>query len=907
VRTVPSPRPAYDGRVSRLIGPDDGVAVLLDLFRQGEHRLAPTVLVGARSEVLSPLHGALAVHPGGIVRVRPGPHSASGDLRRALAEAVGASPYGPTAERLSQIFHAGAPGTVVVVDDALHADAESLRALIEFTTSAANPGVHVVLLRERTTHDAASDVTALLDGLTGTTLVVRPVSEAEAVRFAADLDIVLDRRTAERLVAHTAGEERAVIDLLLEVPRMLWRAAPRDLPAPHYVAARVTRSLAAMSPAARTLIETIAVLAQPVDTADALKVAALDEPLSALDDGCRSGLLVVVETDTASLAMSPNPMVRRAVLDHMGRRRRSQLHRRAALVLAAANDRLRHRAAASIAPDAGLAGELDAAAEASSCEDNWAETAELLGMAARLTDEADLKANRRLRAIDARIAAGDTLAAGDLIAQVGRISESPLHDAVLGYFAVVKGSSSEADSRLARAWRDVDADATPALAAMICQRYVLHALFSWRPQEVVAWADLALDLVAGDGPVATEARAIRGLGLGASGLIDAGLDAYDQLSGLHEAQGHRTVMGRGWLCLAAGRVDEAKTALLSSLPTHESAGSLRISLWAHAWLARVLFLTGEWEQAIDTARRGLDLVHRSGMTFFIPLLEWTVSQIRALRGEDERAAESLQRGSSLSSDYRVMQLPSALARASVAEASADYRGVLRALQPFAEQDIHDPVNEPGFWPWADVYANALVMEGELDRAEDLLTQHEALARERDSVVTLARLAVPHGRLLAARGRMDEARELFENGLHRIEGLPLEFDRVRLWFAYGQSLRRAGKRREADAALLTARQLFARLGATRYVERCDREIAAAGIGMQRGIPDAAELTAQELVVAGLVVQGKSNREVAAEIFLSAKTVQYHLTRIYAKLGIRSRGELAARFRPSDTATAMANDG
>jgi ATP/maltotriose-dependent transcriptional regulator MalT len=242
----------------------------------------------------------------------------------------------------------------------------------------------------------------------------------------------------------------------------------------------------------------------------------------------------------------------------------------------------------------------------------------------------------------------------------------------------------------------------------------------------------------------------------------------------------------------------------------------------------------------------------------------------------------------------------------VAEASADYRGVLRALKPLAEQDIRDPVNEPEFWPWADVYANALVMEGELDRAEHVIRQHEELARERDSVVALARLAVPHGRLLAARGRIDEAREMFERGLDRIDGLPWEFDRARLWFAYGQSLRRAGKRREADAALLSARQLFARLSATRYVERCDREIAAAGIGTQRGVPDDVELTAQESVVAGLVVQGKSNREVAAEIFLSAKTVQYHLTRIYAKLGIRSRGELTARLGASATGNAVDAD-
>src|SRR5690606_21404888 len=113
-------------------------------------------------------------------------------------------------------------------------------------------------------------------------------------------------------------------------------------------------------------------------------------------------------------------------------------------------------------------------------------------------------------------------------------------------------------------------------------------------------------------------------------------------------------------------------------------------------------------------------------------------------------------------------------------------------------------------------------------------------------------------------------------------LPLRYDQARVNFAYGQTLRRAGKRRDADVALSTARELFAGLGAATYVSRCDRELKAGG---QPGARADTELTPQEQAVSQLVARGLSNREVAAELYVSTKTVQYHLTRIYAKLGIR----------------------
>jgi len=272
-------------------------------------------------------------------------------------------------------------------------------------------------------------------------------------------------------------------------------------------------------------------------------------------------------------------------------------------------------------------------------------------------------------------------------------------------------------------------------------------------------------------------------------------------------------------------------------------------------------------------------------------VHWTGAQIQALRGNWDAAHEHLQKGSASPHDYEVMLLPSAMARAHFAEAQADYDTVLRALEPLVH--LRADIDEPGFWPWHDVYANALVVTNRVAEADAFLRPHERLAAERRHRSTCARLGYVRGRISGALGDIDAAKEHFEGALSQLHGMPLPYERARVNFAYGQTLRRAGKRREADLVLHNARDAFAALGARSYTERCDRELKAGGLHARRG--DLTELTGQERAVAKLVAEGMSNKQVAVELYVSVKTVQFHLTRVYSKLGISSRGELAARFR------------
>jgi DNA-binding CsgD family transcriptional regulator len=246
-----------------------------------------------------------------------------------------------------------------------------------------------------------------------------------------------------------------------------------------------------------------------------------------------------------------------------------------------------------------------------------------------------------------------------------------------------------------------------------------------------------------------------------------------------------------------------------------------------------------------------------------------------------------------------MFVPAAMARAHYAEAKADYDRVFRALAPLAHLRSRGSVDEPGFWPWPDIYANALVMTNRADAADAFLAPHEAVAAQRQHRSTMARLGYVRGRIHGTWGNIEAARDSFDAALGHLEALPLPYDRARVNFAYGQTLRRAGKRRDADAVLQTAREAYAALGATTYVRQCDRELKAGGLNVKRANTAIDQLTAQEQAVAELVARGMSNKEAAGELFVSVKTIQFHLTRIYTKLGIRTRSELAAQYRGLST--------
>jgi DNA-binding NarL/FixJ family response regulator len=128
---------------------------------------------------------------------------------------------------------------------------------------------------------------------------------------------------------------------------------------------------------------------------------------------------------------------------------------------------------------------------------------------------------------------------------------------------------------------------------------------------------------------------------------------------------------------------------------------------------------------------------------------------------------------------------------------------------------------------------------------------------------------------------------------------MPFDAALAWLAYGTHLRRRGSRRAAAQELQRALETFVALGAAPYVERTETELAACGLRPRRRGPTLPTLTPRELAVAHLVADGLTNREIAARLVVSTKTVEYHLGNAFTKLGVRSRAQLVARLAVSDT--------
>jgi DNA-binding CsgD family transcriptional regulator len=831
---------------------------------------------------------------------------------RMLAGRVGALPVdepisvgGRLLELISEL-NAKRP-VVLVIDDAQWADMDSLRALLfALRRLVADPVLTLLTVRSEDIARLPEGLRRLAGGQHGTTLQLGALAASDVRELATSMGLrEFPHRAAQRLQTHTRGNPLYVRALLAEVPEDRWRDWRPALPAPRAFASLVLRRLESCSPATRQLVEAAAVLGGTAPLTTAAAVGQVEDALSALEEAALVDLLSSAEEIGVRTVVFPHPLVQAAVYGHLGPHRRARLHARAAGLVEDEAAALRHRVAAAGAPDPHLASELAQFARREANAGAWASAASALVEASRLAPGRTQREAHLLQAVDAMVSAGDLVQASTFAREVMGFPAGAMRDAAVGYLAIVRGRPGEADNLLHRAWDGVDAVREPSVAATIAQRLALHAVGRLRGREVVEWAHRAIELAAPGEPVRAEAQAVLGLGLAWQGHLAEGLtvheDALAEISAPDEsALPPRIKMARGWLRLADDDLIGARTELMETAPAALSRGSIRIALWTYSWLALADFMIGGWDESIVDAERAAALLGESGHAWLRPLVHWAAAVVPAARGDWQSAEEHVRLAVAQTGDYEIMIVGAGLARAQLAASRGDNEGVLRALEPLTVIEPRDAIDEPGFWPWRDLYGDALVSAGQLDEAEGFLGPWEALADERGRRVEIARFARVRGRLESARGHATEAEAAFQHGLERLGQLPLPFERALLELAHGQALRRHGKRRLAAAQLQAASDRLATLDARPYLERCERELIACGLApAERRTFDPTRLTAQELAVARLVAEGLSNRQVAAELFVSIKTVQFHLTHIYSKLGVSSRAELAARLRDDGT--------
>ncbi|GGG53946.1 LuxR family transcriptional regulator [Kocuria dechangensis] len=806
-----------------------------------------------------------------------------------------------------------ARGTVVVtVDDVHRLDEESLRILVFVMRRLHGKRVMFVLTLDP--GQAGRVPTGVLDFLTGHQVIripLEPLAPHQVQDLARQLfGLDLSATAAHGLVRHTGGVPQQIVELLNELPEDTWQSWFPSLPASSRVRARVRSVLGDASPALADVAEAVSVLGHSAGLAEVTHVSGVQDVMPPLDEGHRAGLLRLSVDQARSVVEFFEPGAAEAVYEEVVPSRRIELHRRAAATVQDEGERLGHRVSATPGPDEPLAEELEDFARRQAMVGAWQDVSTALFSASRLSADPRARNDRLLRAVDALVGSGNIAQADMWAAAVDAMPSSPLRSSVLGYLSTVSGQNRSAGTQLEMAWRTCNPEQDPGAAAQIAQRFTLHGVASWDGPLITRWAETAMSLTDPGTPAHIESEAIYGLGLFAQGRLREAERSYETAfrHAAENAQKQRVQMGAGWLALRADDVETALVNFEAAAPTEYRGGSLRISLWAEAWLARTQLVLGNWDAAAATVARASVRLETSRMPLIRPLLYWTAAELWSMRGDWDRARHYVSQSAVQPGTYRAMQVPASLARARFHEARADYESALAVLQPLTDIDPWTD-ERVSFWPWQDTYVNALVMTDQLDAADAFLTGFERLRREREIPSDQARMSWARGRLVAAQGDPDTAREHFEAALGHLRGLNRPYLRARISFAYGQSMRRAGKRRLASSVLRAARDLYDSLGATTYVDRCDRELKATGLDVGN-LPDPADpvlaavgrtqiqLTAQEQAVAELVSAGATNKETARALFLAEKTVQYHLTRIYGKLGIRSRSELAARYRPAD---------
>jgi ATP/maltotriose-dependent transcriptional regulator MalT len=356
---------------------------------------------------------------------------------------------------------------------------------------------------------------------------------------------------------------------------------------------------------------------------------------------------------------------------------------------------------------------------------------------------------------------------------------------------------------------------------------------------------------------------------------------------------------KGFLLMGEGDLGRARAAFEASAAQSLGQGLLVVAALSLSGLTRVNHLAGEWDQAVVSAERALPLAIESEDRWIVGQAHWAASYVPCGRGEWEVAEAHVRAIHDQAPTFERHIAAAAIAAAGLAAAQDRPEDVLRALEPLAAMEGADGVDDPAFLPWHHLEAHALVDGGRLEDAEPSIARAEALAAARANPLLAARLAHARARMHFARHDHAQAIEALEQAHATVEPLGMPYERALIDLARGQVLRRSGERRAAASVLVAAHACFSRLGAQPALQRCEHELAACGLAPSaRKTRDYTALTPQELAVTRLVVSGMTNREVAGELMLSTKTVEFHLSNIYTKLGVRGRSELRARARANE---------
>jgi DNA-binding CsgD family transcriptional regulator len=840
------------------------------------------------------------------------PQLASGPAASADPLSVGEELLGLLADR------SAAAGLVVVVEDLQWADQPSARALLFACRRLACERVLVVGSgRPQHLGRLGEGWTRFLTGDRRCARLALPrLSAAELTDLAAALGrglpgAGLSGRSLRRVADHSRGNPLFARAMLTELPDQVLEGTDDGMYLPASLAAVIGPRLNALPAAAQDLVVAASVLGEQCAVSDAAVLAGVPEPDHALDQAVAAGFLVTAPEQRG--VRFAHELIRRAVYSGIGTARRRSLHRWAA-AMTDGPDSLRHRVAATGGTDPQLALELDAAAAVAARRGDSAPAAAYLVQAAELSARGPARARRLLSAFELLVRTADAAAAEALRPLVEQLRASPRRDTALGQLATLRARPAAAEELFLAAWAAHDQSGAPdpaedAAAAEAAAGLGLLYGNALQADQCRIWTRRSMH--AGDGSTPGSLGQLSGLDrLGtlaaqamARALAGEAVGALRMFSFLPAAaalvpDAHADALTvRGLLRLWTGDLPGADADLTAVVARIRDGLRVRYPGQALGYLAETAFRLGRWDEAQGHAELAVSLAEDAGRLCDLPFAHNVAARVAAFRGEWEQAAAHVgaaEHAARASGTGSAMSFAAA-ARSVLGFVRDDPAEVLHTQ--FMARAARSAEDDPATGLWRPVRIWALARAGRLDEAVAAL---EALAEDaaaRDDRPALVYCAWLRASLALGQGELDRAEGIVEEGSALADSLPVPLARALFDAEYGRCLARAHRRPAALARLRSAHEVLAGLGARPLADAVAAELAALGM---RGRPDAdpglTGLSAQELQVAKLVAGGMSNREAAAQLYLSPKTIEYHLAHIFAKLGIKTRYQLAARVGP-----------
>jgi DNA-binding CsgD family transcriptional regulator len=352
--------------------------------------------------------------------------------------------------------------------------------------------------------------------------------------------------------------------------------------------------------------------------------------------------------------------------------------------------------------------------------------------------------------------------------------------------------------------------------------------------------------------------------------------------------------------LAFERYPDARVLITGAVEAIRSASAVGLLPFVLAVLSELELRTGNLATAYAAGTESVRLAHETGQAGAASYGLITLARVEAAQGRDDECRAHAATAMKLAGEHGLGTIFNyaggalGLLDLSIGRPAEAILHLERTAQSFRETGLR----EPNLIQWQPDYIESLARVG---RTKEAVLALETLEEDGE------RTGRPWARATAARcrGFITQDTDHFRRALELHDASPSPFEVARTQLCYGETLRRQRHRVEARQVLREALNTFERLGAEPWATRAQNELAATGEKVRkRGVSGTRELTPQELQIALAVANGATNREAAAQLFLSPKTVEAHLSSAYRKLGARSRTELVRIFANETSPSMMA---